>query len=307
MNTRLESLMTEQVNPATREIDQMNTVDMLAAINAEDALVSQAVAKEIPSIARAVDGIAARMMQGGRLFYVGAGTSGRIGVLDASECPPTYGTDPDLVQAIMAGGEGAVFRSAEGMEDKEDAGREAIRAKGITPLDAVVGIAASGRTPFVLGAIKEAREIGALTIGLSNTPSSLLEQLVEIPITPKVGPEVIMGSTRMKAGTSQKLVLNMISTSVMIKLGKVYGNLMVDLKPTNQKLVHRAIRIIRLATGISQEEAQNYLALSGNHPKTAILMVKTGYSREQAKALLDQANGLISKALSLFEQNQRTK
>lgn len=302
MNTKLDALLTEQVNPGTNNIDQVSTIDLLTIINAEDSTVANAVAREIPSIAKAVESITARIKQGGRLFYVGAGTSGRLGVLDASECPPTYGTDPELVQAIMAGGEGAVFKAVEGVEDNETLGKEIIRTYGITSLDSLVGIAASGSTPFVLGAIQEAKEIGALTIGLSNNPDSLLTELADIGIIPQVGPEVVMGSTRMKAGTSQKLVLNMLSTSIMIKLGKVYGNLMVDLKPSNEKLIHRAARIITLATGLSQDEANHYLVISGKNPKTAIVMAKTGYSKEQAKELLDRAEGFVSKALQLFDQ-----
>ena len=218
MNTRLDALMTEQVNPETNNIDQANTIDILTMINTEDSTISDAVAREIPSIAKAVDSIAVRIKQGGRLFYVGAGTSGRLGVLDASECPPTYGTDPELVQAIIAGGEGAVFKAVEGVEDNETLGRDIIHTYGVNSLDTVIGIAASGRTPFVLGAIREAKIIGALTIGLSNNYGSLLMESADISITPQVGPEVVMGSTRMKAGTSQKLVLNMLSTSIMIKL-----------------------------------------------------------------------------------------
>lgn len=300
MNIKLDTLMTEQVNPRTVDIDQKSTTDILQLINSEDKTVAYAVEKEIPAIAAAVDHIVSRIRQGGRLFYVGAGTSGRLGVLDASECPPTYGTDPELVQAIIAGGDIAVTKSVEGAEDSEEAGREAMRAKCVTSLDSVVGIAASGRTPFILGAVKEARQIGALTIGLSNTTSSLLKESAEISITPIVGPEVIMGSTRMKAGTAQKLVLNMISTSIMIKLGKVYGNLMVDLKPGNEKLMNRAARIISLATGISRDKAQDYLIRSDKNPKTAIIMIKTGCTKKQAKALLDQANGYVSVALSNF-------
>jgi N-acetylmuramic acid 6-phosphate etherase len=304
MNTRLDALMTEQVNSKTTDIDQKSTQDILALINSEDKAVPDAVANVIPDIARAVDGIVDRMKQGGRLFYVGAGTSGRLGVLDASECPPTYGTDPSLVQAIIAGGEKAIFNAAEGNEDNEEAGRSIIREKGVTKLDTVVGIAASGRTPFVIGAVKEAGEIGALTISLSNDAAALLKECTDISILPVVGPEVIMGSTRMKAGTSQKLVLNMISTSVMIKLGKIYGNLMVELRPNNEKLIIRAARIISLATGLSREEAHDYLLQADKNPKTAIVMAKAGCSKEEAKALLDQAEGYVSKALQLFQQRK---
>lgn len=302
MNNYLDTLMTEQVNPSTTDIDTKETEELLAIINSEDSTVPAAVAKVIPSIAKAVDGIVARMKQGGRLFYVGAGTSGRLGVIDASECPPTYGTDPELIQGIIAGGKKAVFNASEGDEDNEESGGKIIKEKDITILDTVMGIAASGRTPFVIGAIQEAKRVGALTIALCNNANTILTEVSDISIVPQVGPEVVMGSTRMKSGTSQKLVLNMISTSVMIKLGKVYGNLMVDLNPNNEKLVHRATKIISLATDLNREEAYDYLMEADKNPKMAIVMAKTGSSKEQAKALLDQVGGYVYKALELFYQ-----
>ena len=300
MNSNLDTLITEQVNPRTTDIDKKETEELLAIINSEDSTVPAAVAKVIPSIAKAVDGIVARMKQGGRLFYVGAGTSGRLGVIDASECPPTYGTDPELIQAIIAGGKNAVFNAAEGDEDNKESGGKIIKDKKITGMDTVIGIAASGRTPFVLGAIQEAKRVGALTIALCNNANTILTEVSDISIVPQVGPEVVMGSTRMKSGTSQKLVLNMISTSVMIKLGKVYGNLMVDLNPNNEKLIHRAAKIISLASDLSREEAYDYLIQADKNPKIAIVMAKTGSSKEQAKAVLEQAGGYVYRALELF-------
>lgn len=303
MDTVLGNLSTEQVNKKTMHIDVCSTKEILELINAEDMEVSLAVNKEIPNITDAVDIIASRIKKGGRLFYVGAGTSGRIGILDASECPPTFGTDPELVQGIIAGGSEAIYRAVEGVEDNEELGRESIREKKITGMDVVIGITASGRTPFVLGAIREAKQIGAVTIGISNCYGSRIQKEADKAITLLVGPEVIMGSTRMKSGTSQKLVLNMITTSVMIKLGKVYGNLMVDLQPTNGKLIDRATRIIMHATDISHGEAERLLELSGLNPKTAIVMVKTGLSREEAEKYLEKGEGFVTKAVNLHSRS----
>lgn len=300
MDTHFSSLSTEQVNEGSKHIDVCSTAEILEVINSEDAKVHLAVKKEILNIARAVDIIAGRIKLGGRLFYVGAGTSGRLGILDASECPPTYGTPPELVQGIIAGGSEAVWKAVEGAEDNEELGRAAIYDKGMALNDVVVGVTASGRTPFVLGAVREARLNGIVTVGVSNSSNSLIEREADIAITPLVGPEVIMGSTRMKSGTSQKLVLNMLTTAVMIKLGKVYGNLMVDLQPTNEKLVDRAVRIIMYATGLDYERAKEYLERSGANPKTAIVMVKTGLEREQAESLLEEGEGFVSRAVGLY-------
>lgn len=300
MDTNFGELSTEQVNHKTRHIDICSTEEILRLINDEDREVSLAVKKELHNIAKAVDIISLNMRKGGRLFYVGAGTSGRIGVLDASECPPTFGTEPGQVQGIMAGGNEAIYKAVEGAEDNEELGRAVVNEKMIQAPDVVVGITASGRTPFVMGALREAKKMGAVTIGISNCIDSRIQKEADIAITPIVGPEVIMGSTRMKCGTSQKLVLNMITTSVMIKLGKVYGNLMVDVQPTNQKLIDRSIRIIMHATGIDYEAAKAYLNLSGSNPKVAIIMVKTGLDKDESENLLLHGEGFVTKALNLL-------
>jgi N-acetylmuramic acid 6-phosphate etherase len=301
METFLGSLPTEQINKKTMHIDMCSTVEMLEMINDEDSKVSLAVRKEIPHIAQAVDVITERIKRGGRLFYVGAGTSGRIGILDASECPPTFGTDPELVQGIIAGGSDAMYKAVEGAEDNEEMGVNVIREKKVTERDVIVGISASGRTPFVLGAVREAKSRGATTIGISNCDSSAISREADIAITVLVGPEVIMGSTRMKSGTSQKLVLNMITTSVMIKLGKVYGNLMVDLQPTNEKLIDRSARIIMHGTGVDYACALELLKRSGFNPKLAIVMAKTGLEKAEAEELLRKGGGFVTKALNLYK------
>lgn len=298
MGKPLKDLTTEQINHKTRHIDMCSTREMLEIINDEDIQVPLVVRNEIDSIATAVDVIVDAMKDGGRLFYIGAGTSGRLGMLDAAECPPTFGTDPELVKAIIAGGSEAYFRAVEGAEDDEEMGKAAIRENNITDRDVVVGITASGRTPFVLAAVREAKKLGAKTIGISNNSQSHIKSIVDIEIVLNVGPEVIMGSTRMKSGTSQKLVLNMITTAVMIKLGKVYGNLMVDLQPKNEKLVDRAIRIVMHATGADEEEAKKYFELSGMNPKVAIVMYKTNTDRETAMELLSKNMGFITKAVN---------
>jgi N-acetylmuramic acid 6-phosphate etherase len=259
--------------------------------------VAAAVAAEIPAIAKAVDAIAGAFENGGRLFYIGAGTSGRLGVLDASECPPTFSVPPEWVQGIMAGGEAALSRATEVSEDDPALGARDLANRGFTPRDVLVGIAASGRTPYVLGAIAEARRLGAISVGISCTPGSELSRAVDIAITPLVGPEVVAGSTRMKSGTAQKLVLNMLSTGVFIRLGYVYGNLMVNVQPKNEKLVDRARRIVAQAAGISIERAVETLAAAGNSVRTAILMARTGAGREEADRRLSAAGGRISKAL----------
>ncbi len=273
---------------------------MLRVINEEDALVPAAVATELPNIATAVDAIAARFALGGRLFYIGAGTSGRLGVLDASECPPTFSVPRTLIQGLIAGGDSALRTSSEATEDLPEQGVADLIAAGFGPFqptqDVLVGIAASGRTPYVLGAIAHARSIGALTIGLSCVPASPLAQATDIAITPLTGPEVITGSTRMKAGTATKLVLNMLSTGVMIKTGAVYGNLMVNVQPTNAKLVDRAQRIIMAATGCDQLTAAKLLAEAGS-VKTAIVMQKLTLDKPSAEARLASAKGSLAAAL----------
>ncbi|HEY0263435.1 MAG TPA: N-acetylmuramic acid 6-phosphate etherase [Granulicella sp.] len=294
--TELSRLLTETRNPATEHIDELPTLELLRRINEEDAGVAAAVAAELPAIARAVDAIAERFERGGRLIYMGAGTSGRLGVLDASECPPTFSVPPELVQGIIAGGDSALRRSSEHSEDSPEQGARDLAERGFTRLDTLVGIAASGRTPYVLGAIEYAKKVQALTIGLSCVPGSLLAQAAEIAITPATGPEVLTGSTRMKAGTATKLVLNMLSTGVMIRTGMVYGNLMVNVQPTNEKLVDRAQRIIVEATGCDRVTAERLLAEAGS-VKTAIVMRKLGLDRQQSEQRLAGEKGRLAAVL----------
>jgi len=297
----LAALATEARNPASTHLDELSTLDMLTLINAEDATVAAAVHAELPAIARAVDAIAERFAHGGRLFYIGAGTSGRLGVLDASECPPTFSVPADLVQGLIAGGDRALRLSSEHSEDSPQQGAADLAAAGFATegrSDILVGIAASGRTPYVLGAIGYARQLGALTIGLSCVPGSALAQAADIAITPATGPEVLTGSTRLKAGTATKLVLNMISTGVMVRTGATYGNLMVNMRPTNAKLVDRAQRIIAEIVGCDAAAAARLLADSGNNVKTAIVMGKLSLDRVAAESRLANANGLLRSALN---------
>jgi len=294
---KLDNLLTEQRNPASRDIDSLPTLEMLRIINREDQKVAEAVAEEIDHIATAVDSIVAAMGRGGRLFYIGAGTSGRLGVLDASECPPTFNVPADLVQGIIAGGSSALERATEATEDDPETGVADLEARGFTGADVLVGVAASGRTPYVLGAIRRARELGAVTIGISCTPDSELSGEVNIPIEPLPGPEVLAGSTRMRAGTATKLVLNMLSTGVMIRLGHVYGNLMVNVQPKNEKLLDRSRRIITEAAGVSYERATELLEQSGRQVKVAIVMGKLGVDRASAEKQLHEAAGRISLAV----------
>lgn len=266
----LSGLLTEQSNPASAGIDKLPTEEMLRIINSEDRKVADSVTAELPQIARAVDAISEALKNGGRLFYLGAGTSGRLGVLDASECPPTFNVPADMVQGIIAGGEAALSKATETTEDDPAIGARDLLARGFASGDVLCGIAASGRTPYVLGAIDEANRLGAMTIGISCTPSSELSRRVTIPITPAPGPEIIAGSTRLKAGTATKLVLNMLTTGCFIRLGYVRGNLMVNVQPKNSKLRDRAQRIISAATGASHEEAGRMLTAAGDDVKTAI-------------------------------------
>ncbi|MGA3187821.1 MAG: N-acetylmuramic acid 6-phosphate etherase [Bryobacteraceae bacterium] len=293
----LKTLLTEQSHPASTGIGQFPTVEILAVMNAADAEIAAAVALEIPRIAAAVDAIAAKLDRGGHLTYIGAGTSGRLGVLDAAECPPTFNVPPELVRGVIAGGEKALTRSSEASEDDPEAGARDLLASGFGPGDALVGIAASGRTPYVLGAVAAARKLGALTAGISCTPDSELSRAVEFPIEPKPGPEILTGSTRLRAGTATKMVLNMISTGVMIRLGHVYGNLMVNVQPTNKKLEDRARRIIEQAAEVTAERAAELLEQSGRSVRTAIVMEKKKVSREQAESLLRNTRGKIGEAL----------
>jgi N-acetylmuramic acid 6-phosphate etherase len=292
----LKNLTTELQNPSSVSIDRLPTAEMLAVINAADSEVPAAVEKVIPFITQAVDRIAERLKQGGRLFYTGAGTSGRLGVLDASECPPTFNVSPELVQGIIAGGDKALRHAVERAEDDPAQGRSDLIDRNFAAGDALIGIAASGRTPYVLGAIEYARSRGALTIGLSCTVNSELAAASEIPITPLPGPEVITGSTRMRAGTATKLVLNMISTGVMIRLGYVYGNLMVNVQPTNAKLADRACRIISAIAQIPEDEAGVLLQQAGS-VRIAILMYKLGITRTEAETRLASADGNLRAAL----------
>jgi N-acetylmuramic acid 6-phosphate etherase len=296
----LGALATEARNPATEHLDELSTLDMLRVINDEDAKVAAAVRFELPHIARAIDAIAERFQRRGRLFYIGAGTSGRLGVLDASECPPTFSVPPDLVQGLIAGGDLALRLSSEHSEDSPQLGADDLAAAGFAEEgrpDTLVGIAASGRTPYVLGAIDYAKKLGALTIGLSCVPGSALSQAAEVAITPATGPEVLTGSTRLKAGTATKLVLNMLSTGVMVKTGATFSNLMVNLRPTNAKLLDRAERIVADATGLDRSTAGKLLEESGREVKVAIVMGRLHLDAAVARARLASSNGLLGRAL----------
>jgi N-acetylmuramic acid 6-phosphate etherase len=296
----MELTLTEERNPLTTHIDTLTTLDMLALINAEDQKVALAVHKELPKISAAVDAITERMQHGGRLIYIGAGTSGRLGVLDASECPPTFGTLPELVVGLIAGGPAALTESIEGAEDNLDSGAAEIAELDVNANDSVVSLAASGRTPYAIGGLKEARRRGALTVSIACNHPSPLGKLADIEITPLVGPEVITGSTRLKAGTAQKMVLNMISTAVMIRLGKTYSNLMVDVQPTNVKLRQRARRIVAEATGLGLDQAGDLLQACDGEVKTAIVAVLAGVSPNEARKLLNVSGGFVRRAISNF-------
>ena len=296
---KLANLLTETRNPASAQIDVQTTEEMLRIFNDEDRTVADRVREQIPQIARAVDAIYERVQKGGRLFYMGAGTSGRLGVLDASECPPTFGVPRDLVVGIIAGGDPALRVSEEGAEDSRERGGIDLLANGFNQsagMDVLVGIAASGRTPYVLGAMETARQHGCLVIGLSCVPGSPVEAASDIAITPATGPEVITGSTRLKAGTATKLVLNMLSSGLMVKLGYVYGNLMTNVQPTNEKLVDRAERIIAAAADVSPQRAAELLKQGGS-VRAAIVMEKRGMSRAEANAVLEAAGQNLRRAL----------
>lgn len=294
----LEEILTETQNPQTTHIDSLTTLDILKLINQEDATVAQSVKAILPEIARAVDWVAAALKQGGRLIYIGAGTSGRLGVLDAAECPPTYGTYPDQIIGLIAGGRQAMFRAVEGAEDSPSLAADDLDKQHLTADDIVVGIAASGRTPYVLGGLKYAKQVGCRTIGLTCSFPSAISEIADLTLSVLTGPEVITGSTRMKAGTAQKLVLNMLTTAAMILLGKVYGNLMVDLQATNEKLKNRSRRIVALATGAAESEVIQSLTAAGGSAKLAIVMLLTHRPADQAKELLQEAGGFISQTLS---------
>ncbi|HEY8394601.1 MAG TPA: N-acetylmuramic acid 6-phosphate etherase [Thermaerobacter sp.] len=301
----LAGLVTEQPNPATAHLDELDTEEICRLINAEDHRVAPAVRRQIPAIAAAVDIIAAALRAGGRLFYVGAGTSGRLGVLDAAECPPTFGVDPELVQGIIAGGPAALVRSAEAAEDDRQAGARDLAARQLRAGDVVVALSASGRTPYCLGALEYARATGARTVAVTCNPGSPMGRLAEIAIEVVVGPEVLAGSTRMKAGTAQKMVLNMLSTAAMVRLGKCYGNRMVDLRPTNAKLRERARRMVAELGGCEAERAAALLEEAGGHVKTAIVMARTGLPAREAAALLERHGGFVRRALAAWEAGPR--
>lgn len=293
----LQKIATEQRNPNTMNIDTLSTLDMVKLINREDHRVADAVGEVTDKIAQAVDVIAEKLATGGRLIYCGAGTSGRLGILDAVECPPTYSTDPETVQALMAGGYGAIFKAVEGAEDSKELGVEDMQNIHFSQKDVLVGIAASGRTPYVMGCMEYAKQLGAPTIAVTCCPGSELDQFADIGIAPAPGPEVVTGSTRMKSGTAQKMVLNMLSTGAMIKLGKVYGNLMVDVKPSNEKLIRRCVTIVCSAAECTEAEATKALEECDYRPKVAIVMVLRGVNADTACAMLQKAEGRIAKVL----------
>lgn len=293
----LASLATEGRNPRTDAIDTMSTEDMVRLINDEDARVAAAVRAESPAIAAAIDATVDRLRSGGRLIYIGAGTSGRLGVLDASECPPTFNAPPGLVVGLIAGGDRALRHSIEGAEDRPELGAQDLQAINLGAPDVVVGIAASGRTPYVLGAVAHAREAGAFTVGVACTSNSALSDIVDVMIAPVVGPEVITGSTRLKSGTAQKLVLNTLSTGVMVRLGKTYGNLMVDLHPSNSKLRRRAVGIVSAAAAVDEAHAEALLSAANGEVKTAIVAGRLGVDADEARRRLDRAAGVVRAAL----------
>ncbi len=295
---KLEKLLTEQRNPATQSIDLADSLQIVRLINEEDKGVAFSVEKKLPIIAEAVEEIVQSLKKGGRLLYFGAGTSGRLGVLDAAECPPTFGTDPNTVQGFIAGGEKAMFVAQEGAEDKEEYGSDEIIRQHVTKSDIVVGLAASGRTPYVHGALKKANQLGCKTILVTTVSSDQVELEVDFMIDVPVGPEVIMGSTRMKSATAQKMILNMLSTGAMIRLGKVYENVMVDLQLTNKKLEERAKRIVMMLAEIEYEKAAKYLIEADNHVKTALLMAIGSLSKDEAVKKLADNDGFIRRALN---------
>lgn len=302
---QLKTILTEQRNPATLEIDRADTAEILRLMNAEDQKVALAVQRVLPQITQAVDLICRQMRAGGRLVYCGCGTSGRLGVLDASECPPTFGVEPGRVVGVIAGGQNALQNAVEGAEDDAAAGEADLRALDFCAKDVLVGIAASGRTPYVLGAMAYARSLGAPVIGLTCCPGSEIDTAADVGIAPQPGPEVVTGSTRLKSGTAQKLVLNMLSTATMIKMGKVYSNLMVDVCASNQKLVARAVSIVRSAAGVDEAAARSALQEAGFSCKTAIVMLLCGVGAEQARAMLGGMDGHVSDAIRSLPDGAR--
>ena len=294
----ISNLATEQRNQSSKDIDFASTAEILKIINYEDKTVPMAVEKELPFIENAVDKIVEAIKKGGRLLYFGAGTSGRLGVVDASECPPTFGTSPELVKGFIAGGKEAMFVAQEGAEDLEENGAKDVLDAKVNSKDVVCGIAASRRTPYVIGAVKKAKELGATTLYVTCTPRETFNiEEVDIPICPYVGPEVVMGSTRMKSGTAQKLVLNMLTTASMVRLGKTYENMMIDLQMTNKKLVERAKRIVMTITVVDYDEATKYLEQSNYHVKSALVMILAEVSFDEAKVRLEKAEGFVRRAI----------
>jgi N-acetylmuramic acid 6-phosphate etherase len=289
--------VTEQENPKTANIDKLSTLEALRLINDEDKLVADAVEKVLPQIGETVDRVVERLTNGGRLFYVGTGTSGRLGVLDASEIPPTFGVSYDLIQGVIAGGNDALYKATEASEDDKQAGGEDLRSRGINENDAVIGLAASGRTPYTIGAIEYARGLGCFTACITCVPGSAIAQEVNVAIVPVVGPEVLTGSTRMKSGTAQKMVLNMISTVAMIRLGYVHGNRMTNVKPANEKLRDRSLRILMAETGLDQKVAQKLLVEAGGDLRTALVMERTAVSADVAEQLLKESSFVVDQAV----------
>lgn len=297
MELDLSAMTTERRNPDTMELDIMPSLEIVKAMNREDARVPKAIERHLPEIAQAVDWAVSSLKRGGRIFYMGAGTSGRLGVCDAAECPPTFGVDPGLVVGLIAGGDGAFLKAVEGAEDSRDLGRRNLEERQLTDRDIVIGLAASGRTPYVLGGLEYARSMGAHTVAISCNEGSAIGKAAELAIEVEVGPEVLTGSTRLKAGTAQKLILNMISTASMVGVGKVYQNLMVDVIQTNEKLHVRAENIVMEATGVNQEKARETIAAADGSVKTAITMILTGCDVAEARERLDRAGGHIREAI----------
>ncbi|APX71637.1 N-acetylmuramic acid 6-phosphate etherase [Companilactobacillus allii] len=298
MNDKIDSLTTEQQNPDSTNLDQMSTEEIVRLINKEDGKISDSIKSQIPNITKAIESVVDSFQKNGRLIYMGAGTSGRLGVLDAAECVPTFGTDPEMVQGLIAGGKRAMTDAVEGAEDSYELGETDLKNIKLTANDTVVGIAASGRTPYVIGALKYAQLKGSHTVSLACNKNAKISSYSDIAIEVNAGPEVLSGSTRMKSGTVQKMVLNMISTTSMIKIGKVYKNLMIDVKPTNEKLVQRAKRIITLATGVDDKKAAQLFLDSGKDVKVAIVMALTDFSAEDAVKKLKDSKGFVRGAIN---------
>jgi N-acetylmuramic acid 6-phosphate etherase len=302
-DTRAPLLVTEQDNPRSQNLSSLSPLEIVSLMNEEDALVAPAVQRVLPQVAQAVEQIVGRLKAGGRLFYIGTGTSGRLGVLDASECPPTFGVSPELVQGIIAGGYDACHRAVEASEDNVEASVTDLQIRGFNESDALVGIAASGRTPYTVGAVSYARKLGAFTIGLTCVPGSTITEVAEVSIVPVVGPEVVTGSSRLKAGTAQKMVLNMISTATMVQLGYVSGNRMSNLQAKNSKLRERALRILVAETGLSDAAAEGAFTLAGENLSVALVMTKAGSDREHAVEALSKSNGKVDEAVTLIKEN----